>query len=279
RLADVWQKYVTNIPLIYVLSTPRKSTERAQQLFLEEVREMRHRLEKWAGVEITDAALRQAISLFNHFRQLLRELYEMKKGDRPPITGAETLEVINAAFRMPKDEYVALLERLLEEINATGRVVKAPLRLMITGSPLNNPEFIKVIESQGALVVVDELCMGTRYWWGSVEETKYPDPLEAISRRYLSNFPCARMVPCDDRFDKVLGLARDYRVDGVVSQIIRYCVPYAHDQPLLRERLEATGVPVLELDTEYGMAGTGQIMTRAQAFLEMLQAKKIVVRR
>ncbi len=274
RLADVWQNYVTDIPLLYVLTVPRKFTERAHMLYLDEVREMKKRVEEFAGVKITDDSLRDAISLFNRTRQLLKELYEMKKADNPPVTGAETLEIINAAFRMPKDKFNDLLERLLAEIKATGRQVTGSVRLMVNGSPINNPEFIKTIEDEGAIVVVDELCMGTRYWWDQVDTTTYCDPLEAISRRYLNNFPCARMVPCDERFKQVLELAREYRVEGVVSQIIRYCVPYAHDQPLLRERLEAIHIPVLELDTEYGMSGSGQIRTRAQAFLEMLTAKK-----
>ena len=98
-------------------------------------------------------------------------------------------------------------------------------------------------------------------------------PLEAISRRYLNGFPCARMVPSEERFNRILRLAREFRVDGVVSEIIRYCVPYAHDLPLLKDRLKAEGIPVLALDLEYGASGSGQIRTRVQAFLEMLEAK------
>jgi len=36
---------------------------------------------------------------------------------------------------------------------------------------------------------------------------------------------------------------------------------------------EGEGIPVLELDLEYGTPGTGPIRTRVQAFLEMLEAK------
>jgi benzoyl-CoA reductase/2-hydroxyglutaryl-CoA dehydratase subunit BcrC/BadD/HgdB len=42
---------------------------------------------------------------------------------------------------------------------------------------------------------------------------------------------------------------------------------------MVREMLEKQGIPVLELDVEYGMGGTGQITTRLQAFFEMLQAR------
>ena len=145
---------------------------------------------------------------------------------------------------------------------------------MVVGSVMNNPEFIKSIETQGGLVVTDELCTSTRYWSDPVVLDGDKTPLEAISQRYLNNFPCARMVPSDERFNRILNLVRDFKVDGVISQIIRYCVPYAHDLPLLTDRLKAQGIPTLALDVEYGTSGSGQIQTRVQAFLEMLEAKR-----
>jgi benzoyl-CoA reductase/2-hydroxyglutaryl-CoA dehydratase subunit BcrC/BadD/HgdB len=82
------------------------------------------------------------------------------------------------------------------------------------------------------------------------------------------------MVPSSGRFDRILQLVREYQVDGVISQIIRYCVPYAHDLPLITERLKQIGIPTLALDVEYGTSGSGQIRTRVQAFLEMLETRK-----
>jgi benzoyl-CoA reductase/2-hydroxyglutaryl-CoA dehydratase subunit BcrC/BadD/HgdB len=231
---------------------------------------MKSHIEAEYGVKITDSALWESITLFNRTRELLGKLYDLRKADAPPISGAETMEVVNAAFRMPKEQYNELLEKLLAEIASTNRSLTGKVRLLINGSPLNNPEFLQTIEDLGGMVVMDELCMGSRYWWEIVDTDHGSDSLEAISRRYLNNFPCARMVPSDGRFDRVLDLVKDYRIDGVVNEIIRYCVPYAHDEPLLRERLENKGVPVLELDVEYGVTGSGQIRTRAQAFIEMI---------
>jgi benzoyl-CoA reductase/2-hydroxyglutaryl-CoA dehydratase subunit BcrC/BadD/HgdB len=144
---------------------------------------------------------------------------------------------------------------------------------MVVGSVMNNPDFINSIEEVGGLVVTDELCTSTRYWSDPVVFEGYKTPLEAISHRYLNNFPCARMFPSDERFNRILELVREFMVDGVISQIIRYCVPYAHDVPLLKDRLKAQGIPILSLDVEYGTSGSGQIRTRVQAFLEMIEAK------
>jgi len=137
-----------------------------------------------------------------------------------------------------------------------------------------NPDFMKCIEGQGGIVVTDELCTSTRYWSDPVVIQPGEPLLKSLSRRYLNNFPCARMVPSDERFNRIIQLAKDFKVNGVISQIIRYCVPYAHDVPLLRDRLSKADIPLLTLDVEYGTPGSGQIQTRVQAFLEMLETRK-----
>jgi benzoyl-CoA reductase/2-hydroxyglutaryl-CoA dehydratase subunit BcrC/BadD/HgdB len=139
---------------------------------------------------------------------------------------------------------------------------------------MTNPEFIKSSEELGVIVVTDELCTSTRYWSDPVVLEGARNPLHAISRRYLNNFPCARMYPSTERFDRIVKLAREAKVDGIISETIRYCVPYAHDIPLLSDRLKNEGIPLLTLDVEYGTSGSGQVRTRVQAFLEMVEMRK-----
>jgi bzd-type benzoyl-CoA reductase N subunit len=273
RLFDLWRQYI-NTPFYHILTVPRKFTDRAHSLYLEEVLQFKHHLEEYLGKTITDDALRQSALLFNEFRTLLKRLYELRKLDKPPITGAETMEVLNAAYRMPKEIFNQWVRDLLDELQACDRAHTGRARLMIVGSVLTNPEFIKSIENQGALVVTDELCTSTRYWGDTVNLNGEKPVLASIAHRYLSNFPCARMFPSDERFNRILDFAREYRVDGVISQTIRYCVPYAHDLPLLTDSLNEQGIPSLALDVEYGTSGSGQVATRVQAFLEMIEAGK-----
>ncbi len=272
RLFDLWRNYI-GTPFHHVLSIPRKFTEEAHTLYYQQVVQFMEHLEQYLDIEISDEQLLHSIGVYNESRALLKELYELRKLDNPPITGAETLEVLNASFRMPKEIFNQYLSDLLRDLSASGRTRNGSARLMVTGSVLTNPEFIRSIESQGALVVADDLCTSTRYWSDPVLVSGDITPLQAISRRYLNNFPCARMFPSDERFNRIIELCRDYRVHGVVSQIIRYCVAYAHDMPLLTQRLQSYGIPILALDVEYGTSGSGQIQTRVQAFLEMLGAK------
>lgn len=272
RLFDLWQYYI-GVPFHHILTVPRKYTERAHSLYYEQVLNFKDHLEKHLNIFITDEALLKSILIYNDTRALLKQLSQLRKLEKPPINGAETMEVLNASQRMPKEQFNEYLYILLNELATSGNGYESRSRLMITGSVLNNPEFIRSVEDLGGLVVTDELCTSTRYWSDPVILDEH-SPLEAISRRYLNNFPCARMVPSNERFDRILQLVNDYKVDGVISQIIRYCVPYAHDLPLLTERLKQAGIPTLALDVEYGTSGSGQISTRVQAFLEMLETKK-----
>ena len=272
RLFDLWQYYI-KVPFHHILTVPRKYTERAHGLYYEQVAQFKEHLEQYLDTRITDEALLKSISVYNESREALKKLYQLRKLDKPPITGAETMEVLNASQRMAKEQFNQYLCELLDELAVSGIEHGSRARLMVTGSVMNNPEFIRSIEELGGLVVTDELCTSTRYWSDPVV-LDGRSPLEAVSRRYLNNFPCARMVPSDERFDRILQLARDYKVDGVISQIIRYCVPYAHDLPLITDRLKKAGIPTLALDVEYGTSGSGQISTRVQAFLEMLETKK-----
>jgi bzd-type benzoyl-CoA reductase N subunit len=273
RLFDLWRNYI-GTPFHHVLTIPRKYTERAHNLYLYEVEQFTQHLEEFLGFTVSDESLLSSINLYNETRKLLMQLYEFRRRDNPPVTGAETMEVLNASFRMPKEVFNEWLKSLLEEIDASGNAHKHRARLMLVGSVLTNTEFIKSIEDQGGLVVTDELCTSTRYWTDPVIIDDKRSLREAVARRYLDNFPCARMFPSDERFNRIMQFAEDYRVDGVISQVIRYCVPYCHDLPLLTDKLKEKGIPVLALDVEYGTSGSGQIATRVQAFLEMLEARK-----
>jgi bzd-type benzoyl-CoA reductase N subunit len=270
RLFDLWVHYIKP-PFHHILSVPRKYTESAHVLYYDQIKTFKQRFEDSLGIKITDDALLYSIDVYNESRKLLKQLYDLRKLEKPLITGTQTMEVCNASFRMSKEQFNHHLSLLIEELLESKITYSGRARLMVIGSVMDNPEFIHSIEDVGALVVTDELCTSTRYWSDPVVLNW--SPLESISRRYLNNFPCARMVPSDGRFDRIIQLAKEYKVDGVISQTIRYCVPYAHDVPLVTERLKQVGIPTLSLDVEYGTSGSGQIRTRVQAFLEMLETR------
>jgi benzoyl-CoA reductase subunit C len=272
RLADVWEHYHFT-PFIHTVGVPRKISPAAYEIYEVELRQMLDKLAEFTGKPISTEALQESIHIYNHRRELLRELYMMTRWDKSPITGSELLTVLNASVSMPPELFNNITEGLIAQLKNSQRKVEGKFRIMIAGSPLNSPDFVRIIEQMGGLVVIDELCTGVRYWWESIEPDA--DLIKAISRRYLHNFACPRMEPSDDRLQRILKLVRDYRVEAVITQIVPYCVPQTMEQPMVKELLEGHNIPVLELDMEYGGGKTGQVATRLQAFFEMLRGRAI----
>jgi benzoyl-CoA reductase subunit C len=200
----------------------------------------------------------------------MQQFYELRKRERAPVTGVEALEVMKASGRMPREQYNTLLEQLLEEITRSGREIKKGKRLMIVGNDVHNASWMAVLEELDAVVVTDEmLTVGTRYFWGKVD-TSLP-PMEGIARHYLFNRPQDSTIYLSNRYDHILHLAREYKVDGVVSNVVRFCAPLENDKPWLKKEMDRRGIPLLELGVDYCEKPSGQLRTRVEAFLEMLQ--------
>jgi len=269
RMHDNWLAYKPR-PYMDALYLPLKQTEHAVEMYLADLEDWRNRISEFRGARIVDRDLRRSIEVYNRGRELMQKLYELRKGDRPPVTGAEALEVVKAATRLPREQFNELLEKLLDEIKRAGREIKKSKRLMIVGSALENSTWIETIEKLDAVVVTDELEAGTRYFWGTVD-AKLP-PMEALARYYISGRPPgARIWPAGKRFEHIFNMAGQYKVDGVISEILRNDAEYGHDKLFLDKEMKERGIPVLELDVEYGESGSGQMRTRVEAFLEMVQ--------
>lgn len=270
RVYDNWKRYVKT-PFLEMLSLPRKTDELQVGWYRDELTNLRKSLEKHFGVKITDERLKEAIKLHNGTRRLQRKLYDLRKKENPPITGAETLAVMVASTAMPKKRCNQLLKELLDEISQAEGKTNYRARLMITGGILDNPEYIKVIEDVGGLVVTDSLCFGSRTMWKDVDERE-GDPIAALARYYVADRPsCPRMFGEQPRrFKFVRDMVHQFKVDGVIGERLIFCDQWLVEHYMQGKDFKEAGIPFLELDREYVLSGTGQLRTRVQAFLEIM---------
>ena len=272
RLFEVWS-YYKKLPYMHLLYAPRKRDEVAVQLYLKDLEGFRDSLSEYLICRIPDLHVSNSIKVYNRGRELMMQLYELRKRDRPPVTGAEAVEVSKAAARMPRERFNELMEQLLAEIKSTGREIKKSRRLMLIGNDLHNTTQIEALESADAVVVVDEMDIGIRRAWGQVD-TKLP-PMEALARFYVMGRPVDKHTWNSDGRLKFIGdIAEQYKVDGVVSENVRFCTYLGWDKFDLKKQLQQRGTPILELDLEYGHPGGAQMKIRAEAFMEMLESRE-----
>ena len=187
RVYDHWTRQI-GTPFVRMLSLPRKAEEPQVEWFRQELSSLREGMREHFGVEITDDALREAIALHNKSRRVLRALYDLRKAESPPITGAEMLAVTVAGTALPQERYGQLLGELQGDVGQRSGRSGYRARLMVIGGELDSPDYLKVIEDQGGLVVTDALCFGSRMIWKDVDEN-VDDPLTALARYYVADRP------------------------------------------------------------------------------------------
>ncbi len=270
RIYDNWKRFVPT-DFIEMMSLPRKTGPDQVGWYTEELAMLKDKVGKHFGVEITDDRLWEAVKLHNETRRLQKKLYELRKQEKPPITGAETLAVMVAGTAMPKEQYNEKLRELLDELSGTEGPGGHRARLLIVGGILDDPAYIKVIEDQGGLVVTDSTCFGSRLMWVEVDENA-SDPISALAQYYLTDRPsCPRMYgEHDNRAQYVIDMCREFNCDGVIGERLIFCDSWLVEHYMLGQDLKAAGIPMLKLDREYLTSGIGQLRTRVQAFLETM---------
>jgi bcr-type benzoyl-CoA reductase subunit C len=273
RLYDNWQ-WKVKTPYMHFMVFPKKIGKEQVEAYREQLAGFRESLEKHFGVKITDEKLREAIRLHNETRRLQRELYALRKGDAPPLTGTETLAAMVAGTCIPRDRYNALLKQLLQECKSSGAVNGYKARIVVMGGEIDEPKFVEIIENQGGLVVGDALGYGSRAIVKDVDETG--DPLAALARYQLVDRPADPRIfgTTFGRNEYVVEQVREYKADGVVSVRLIACDLYGFEQVNLSKHLKKNGIPHLGLEIEYVIDSVGQMKTRVQAFLESIAEAK-----
>jgi len=271
RASDVFVKK-SRIAFHGFLSVPRSPRESLFPYYVSELRKLWEQLCQHLGTEVDPDALRAAIAAYEAVRERLRALDAFRTGDEVRLSGADALAVHIAAQVLPPAVALASLDALLDSLPQKSPLPRPRARLMLLGAELDEPDYVRAIESVGALVVADELCFGSRWVVPPIDPSS-SDPLEALARAYFFRPSCARMMgDFPQRWAHLQQRARAARVDGVVFQRLLFCDPWGADQHnmMYREK-DSNGPPVLYLTREYGTVPTGQLRTRMQAFLERLE--------
>jgi benzoyl-CoA reductase subunit C len=207
------------------------------------------KLEEWTGRTITEAALDNAIAVYNKNRALLRRLYELRRFDRPVVLGSEAMEIVLACQVMDKAEANEILEALLSEMEER-EPYEDRVRLLLLGSETYDAELEKLIESLGGNVVIDELDNGTGYFWNDIIPLK--DRLMAIGLRYLGKpHNALKDNVWRRRPEHIYRLYEDWHADGVVVAKQIYCHLCGSDMYAVWKMLRERDIPyhTFERDT------------------------------
>ena len=233
------------------------------------------------GVDTSDAAMRATIEKFNELCDVITEIGNFRKLPNPPITGYEFHVIQLVSQVCPHDLILPYLKETLAEIKKRKPEPEFPFRarIVVAGSEIDDPEFTKLLEGCGAMVVADRYCYGSLPGREQIEILDGETPLRAVARHYLRTSQCPRFMErarSDGRRTYIRDLCREYSADGVLYEQMKFCEFWSYERVLgvhiLQEEL---GIPTVGIEKEYTLAGAGQLRTRIQAFVESLEIKHI----
>jgi benzoyl-CoA reductase/2-hydroxyglutaryl-CoA dehydratase subunit BcrC/BadD/HgdB len=281
KTARLWEAY-TNHPYFHFIDMPITVRPEALEYFKGQLNDFRKTLEAFTGKKLSKDKLEAAIKSHNQQRVLVRELYELTKPSPPRISGTEIVQIVKALTRLPVSEGNNLLTEVIHEVkNRSDGTEKKSARLLIWTSTLDDTDIMQVFEAKGN-VVMNESCGGIRAYRAGVKFTE--DPLAGLADYYLNEITCARTFrqatlgetqkdyvrDLQSRFGYLKGVIRDWKINGVIMLLVRYCDPFAFEMPSLKDYLDSLGVPSTYIEYDYTIGSLAPLRTRVEAFIETI---------
>ena len=254
----------------YLVMPHAVQSPHAYTLLFKELENFKNKLEEWTGKTITEDDLNAAIEVYDTNRQLMKQIYETRRQEIPLISGQEAMHMVLASQVMDKKEQNEELKKIIAALpNRLPAKEREGIRLMHIGSEQNDTDFVGMVESLNAVVVIDDHCGGTRYFWNTTPAEG--SALDRIARRYVDRPRCpSKDWPKRDRLTYIRQLAQAYNIQGALLIQQKFCDPHEADMPVIGQMFKEMGIPTYPLELDVTVP-YGQFKIRLEAFIEMIQ--------
>ena len=261
---------------------PMKSDETALRHYVRQMKQyVLEPLHERLGIDTSDAALAEAVKRQNWLNRLIMEIGAYRREEKPRITGYEFAVLCLSTFVCPKEYMIPILEETLDELRGREPDAASPYRarVVMAGSEIDDPDFIRLTEEAGAFVAADCYCLGSYPERTPIPFDEKEDALTQICRHYMEQGQCPRFMNTEkirQRHQYVDALAKEYRADGIIYQQIKFCDYWGYERAYASEVMRGEyGYPVLSIDRPYTAGNAGQLRTRVQAFVESIEIKRL----
>ena len=224
-------------------------------------------MEDFTNNQIEDNKIIEAINLYEESRNLYHQLNAFRMKQPPLITGRRIMGLVYEFFQSDPIIWNKKIKALLDSHSEIGKEDHKP-RILLSGSPIHEAEFVGFIEECGLNVVSEDVCTGSKFFEINIKKSE--DLLDSLSNAYLNRTPCARMMNIEDRAKYLIQMAEKFDVDGIIHHSLKFCDVYLYDVPKLKELLVREGLSVLFIESDGGLGSLNQLKTRIEAFTEII---------
>ena len=265
-LINIWAENIGG-KLFHSMPLPYNDSPESRRFFRSVALEFAAKLNQ-AGGRFSEKALEESLHLYGEIRRRMLSLYRLRYDRRLPLSAGDVLTLVQAGFVMPPEEYLAELKRLIDVIKPAEPHAPRGTPVLVSGSLIETPLVLKILEESGGIVVADDLCTGLRHFQPA--DGAGDSPMERLTDRYQRRFPCPARASAVDRAPYLINLIRQSGARGVVFLLQKFCTPHLADLPILFEALKKEGVPGMIFEMEETGLMEGQLRTRLESFFEMI---------
>jgi benzoyl-CoA reductase/2-hydroxyglutaryl-CoA dehydratase subunit BcrC/BadD/HgdB len=280
KLAEILEDWVP----VVMLNIPRvKVGDTSSKLWVKELIYLKNKLEELTGNRITKGGLKKEVRKWNEANHLWMELLEIRKSEKPPISGRDAMLVVQATQFDRIGRWNRKTKELIEELKVMHKKgiqagEEGASRILLAGSPMMYPNFKipGIIEESGGTIVTDELCTGFRLMADPVimDGMSKKELYEALAERYFFPCTCPCFSPNDERLRRMKESIKVYGIEGVVFHTLRGCHLNNLEATKIELAMREMGIPMVKLESEYDEGDIEQVRTRVEAFVEMIKARR-----
>jgi len=265
RIGEIFDKDV------FILNIPIEVTPDAIDYLTDQYKEMIKYVENETGRKLDYDKLKKTIKYNNQARGYLIEANNLCKNVPCPANSNDLKNFIIYVLLQGTEESVEVAKLFRDEFkfrveNGLTGLSEEKFRLMWIQNRIQfKTDILDILEEKfGANIVIDEL---NHIWWEPMDESQ---PLKSLANRMITH---PIVGPVERRLEVITQLAQEYKIDGAVNPAHWGCRQTAGARVLFKDALQKIGIPLIHLDVDcvdQRNYAPGQIMTRLEAFLEML---------
>jgi len=238
----------------------------SRQYYREQLKRLASELERQLG-PLDPAELRQRVHQGQQVASALKELYSLRARGEFSASNSEFYQVVRQGEYLHPDDFLPLLEGFLAE--KRGRA-DSGLPVILSGILPNPVQILTLLDRLGVRVAEDDLLNCSRRLL--VPLAMAEDPFEALADAYFSMPPCTtKDSPVGERVEDLFEKAGRSGARGVIFCMMKFCEPELFDLPQVVDELKRKGLATLVVDAEVNQRLSGQLATRVEAFVEMIQ--------
>jgi len=266
RHYDIWKVHVET-PFLHWFGAPLLDSVAAKKYYRVELQRLISHLESHFNIKISPEKIREVIGKSNEIKKKLQQLSALRS--QKDIPNRDYLNAMIKCLTGPVDEISSWLDSEIAAWKSKPAFPSGKKRFLLTGSDVTYVEWMDTLDDCGIRVVRDDLSVGERLFATLIPDAN--DPLDSLIE-YYTNIPRPATRPTIQRRLDYLYQALDQtKVDGVFSQNLKFCEPYAYDSVPVNNALRDRGYKVIHLERDFSPADDQQLANRLMAFVEMME--------